>query len=104
MVKGAGGLYGPHKSCRSPQVIYVMAHVQEADEAGKAGSSSLSASELLEVLKGDYKMDDIPQSGVVSEEVGTATSLSASRLPACLRLFCWWCWGVHAEKGGPGWD
>lgn len=31
--------------------------------------TSLSAAELLELLEGDYKMDDVPQSGVVSDEV-----------------------------------
>ncbi|KAJ9505737.1 hypothetical protein QJQ45_012825 [Haematococcus lacustris] len=33
-----------------------------------AASTSLSATELLELLQGDYKMDDLPQSGVVSDQ------------------------------------
>uniref|UniRef100_A0A7S0RU61 Uncharacterized protein n=1 Tax=Chlamydomonas leiostraca TaxID=1034604 RepID=A0A7S0RU61_9CHLO len=41
-----------------------LASAQEA-EAAKAGS--LSAGELLELLEGDYRMDDVPQTGVVGD-------------------------------------
>lgn len=37
-------------------------------QGSKGGAASLSAAELLSLLRSDFSMDDVPQSGVVSEE------------------------------------
>jgi hypothetical protein len=39
-------------------------------QKGKEDSCSLSAAELLELLEGDYKMENDTQSGTVTDEVG----------------------------------
>ncbi len=41
--------------------------VQEEEE--NTTKISLSASELIELLQGNYKMDDLPQSGMVTDKV-----------------------------------
>jgi hypothetical protein len=38
-------------------------------QGSKGGAASLSAAELLSLLRSDFSMDDVPQSGVVSEEM-----------------------------------
>lgn len=38
-------------------------------QGSKSGAASLSAQELLSLLRADFSMDDAPQSGVVSEEM-----------------------------------
>lgn len=37
-------------------------------QGSKSGASTLSAAELLSLLRADFSMEDVPQSGVVSEE------------------------------------
>lgn len=38
-------------------------------QGSKGGAASLSAQELLSLLRADFSMEDVPQSGVVSEEM-----------------------------------
>ena len=54
------------------------------------GNSSLKADELLDLLKADISLNDVPQSGEVDEKVGGQGlgTAWARTLPACGRAAC----------------